>query len=545
MSLSNLERVSTIHPNARPKVIDGALEAARVVTSSMGVGKRNVAISPENSMPYPSPDGATIATNIKLQDRVMRIGSDWALQAARRTAKKAGDGTTTTMQIIAGILENFNRNGNVREITNELLEASKKAASMVESMSRDVVDIDELVRVATISANNDPVLGKLIADLVWEVGKHGTIYVEDSDEPKTTTEIKTGYVLEPGLASEKFMSFTPRGFSWANPKIMLVDDHVFDQKQLASTYERFYQEHHQNGQFDGNLIIVFTKIDGNALDAVVGTFLKGAQLGRVPVVALSLSGPNKMDILEDLAAISGAPIFSETTSLPLSSLKKRGNFSRAYSSPFGTIEKATFSSEEVTLFFDSEAEVVVDEKNNTKLTPSQYVDIIKATEFTGEREKLRKERISKLTKGVGYIRIGGNSESGMVSEALLIDDAQNASINALRYGYLPGGGYILMKIAEELSGPGATNGSKVLAKALRGCFKKMLQNSYYRLGIFGSTKRYEKDGYVFNMKTGQFELENKTNVLDASKAVEYAIVNATAVSCEIIKTDEVIVWETK
>ena len=314
------------------------------------------------------------------------------------------------MQIMAGILEGFDRNANVRQLTSELTEAAEYAEKLAKDWAVPITAEDELEKVATISANNNPVLGKLIADLVWKVGKHGTIYVEDSDLLETETELKKGYVLKPGLADEKFMAKSPRGFSWANPKVILVDEHIFDPKQLKVIYDRFVNDHAmQTGQLNDSLLMVFTRIDGPALESVVGAYLQGGKMGPMPVMACVLNGRYKDDILQDLSAISGAPIFSEKYSNPLSKLRVSGHFSKQHNSPFGEIPKATFSSEEVTLFFDNE--------EGRGIQPDvieKYIEDISSQSFADEpeREKLRLERVSKLTNGVGYIKIGGTSNAG-------------------------------------------------------------------------------------------------------------------------------------
>lgn len=526
------ELTSEVINNGRPAIIAGALKTAQVVTSSMGVGKKQVAISYANTFPFPSPDGATIAGAIKLEDRVERIGSDWALQAAKLTAKQAGDGTTTCMQILSGILSRFDERSSVRQLTGELTEAAVLAEKLAKDWAIPVTNESQLQKVATISANNDPVLGKLISDLVWKVGKHGAIYVEDSDLLETQTELKKGYVLKPGLADEKFMAKSPRGFSWSSPKVILIDDHVFDPKQLKVVYDRFVHDcaSKQTGQLNDSLLMVFTRIDGSALESIVGAFLQGGKMGPMPIIAATLAGRYKDDIMADLSKISGAPIFSEKYNNPLAKLRVAGHFSKQHESPFGVVPKITFSSEEITLFFEEE---LVDE----------HIKDLEGQSFPEEaRENLRLERLSKLTNGVGYIRIGGTSNAGMIGTGQLIDDAQMACINALRDGYLFGGGYTILAIADELDIVG-TGGARLLAKSLRGCFKKMLENSEYKLSFLGSTKKYQKQNHVFNMKTGEFEPVSNTQVLDAAKAVQCAIRNSVSVACEIIKTGPALLWK--
>lgn len=507
----------TLISDSREKVIAGVLKAAEVVTSTQGVGKRTVAISHENAMPFPSPDGAIIASNIKLGDREERIGSDWVLQAARRTAKEAGDGTTKTTAIAADILRKFPRRMPRRKLVSELEVASAFATGRVASMSVPVGSKDDLLHVATISANNDPSLGKLVSDLVWEVGEHGTIYVEDrSDEPEITSEVKKGYVLRPGLASEQFLRGL-KGKSFHNPLVALIDEHVYDNKTLASVYKRFAQEYAQGGEYSRSLVIFCFKCDGDAVNSAVLSYFNGK-----PVAVVNVPGTYRSDVFSDLADISGAPVFSEHSGNPLTKLRGNG-FGKE--DVFGEVEKVTFDDGQVTVFGQA---------------GEAHLESVMGREFDGEREKLRKERISKMKNGVGYIYIGGSSNAGMTNKGQLIDDAQEACFSALRHGYLPGGCWVELQVADSLDNIGTT-GAKLLANALRSSFKNMLRNSDYPVS-FGRWRLYSRDGMVFNMKTGDFEHAGTTKVLDATKAVECAIRNAVAVAVDVISIEKVITW---
>lgn len=503
--------------DSREKIIEGAIEAAEVVCSTQGVGKRTVAIYNPKHMPFPSPDGATIAMNIKLEDPIKRIGSDWLLEQALRTAKEAGDGTTTTCALVAGILKKLDLGKSRRQVVSELMEASDTAIYHIKDMVRKVETLEDLVKVATISANNDPATGKMVAELVWQVGAHGTIYVQNSDANEITSEIKKGYVLRPGLMVEHFLrGFGPSGFSYANPVVALVDDIVYDYKQLLPVYDKYTQLYVQNGQPTRNMVIFARDVTGDALNTCVATFLKG-----LPIVLVRVPGAYRLDVFDDLAAISGATVWSEQTGRPLSKFPRRG-FEKM-DAGLGELEKVSFDSEQVTCF--------------GKEVP-EYTESLLEQEWEGEREELRKERYSKLKNGVGYIHIGGNANSQITNMGQLIDDAQSASFNALRHGYLPGGGVTLLEISEKLPD---TYGASLLKSAIWQSFENMLRNSDYEDNI----ATYYKQGCVFNMRTGEFEDAATTEVFDAAKAVECSVRNAVAVACEIIKTGKSIVWEQK
>lgn len=508
--------------DARRDIIAGAIKAADVVCSTMGVGKCTVAISAPESMPYPSPDGAIIARNIKLSDRNERIGSDWLLQQAMRTAKEAGDGTTTTCALVSGILKGLDLNKPRRQVVDELNDAGQVAIEMVKSLTQKISEKSELERVATISANNDGKIGKMISDLVWELGEHGTIYVKDSDEHEITSEQKKGYVLRPGLMSEHFLSgYGPSGSSWANPLVCLIDDIIYDQKTLVPVYTRFAEQFGTGEHATRSLVIFARDINGDALNAAVATFARN----RTPIILVRVPGAYRLDQFEDLAAITGAEIWSDTLGRPIDKFPRKGI--NKFTDGFGEAQKVSFDRDQVTVFFE--------ETDATK----EYVSGIMEKSHEGEREELRKERVSKLQNGVGYIHIGGSANSQITNNGQLIDDSQSAAFNALRHGYLPGGGTTLLKISEKLPD---TYGGKLLKDAMLSCFETMLKNSDYRWGLFSGPKKYYRPGFVFNMKTGQFEPEEETNVLDASKAVECAIRNAVAAACEIIKTKLSLIW---
>ena len=159
-----------------------------------------------------------VAANISLKNLEEKIGSDIALSQAIRTAKQSGDNTTETLALMAGILRKLNRFSVRRNVVKELNEALESALELLKENTVKVESIEELVKIATVAASNDPKIGKLVAELAWKVGEHGTIYVEDGDGKETTSELKPGYVIRPGLYSEQFLSRSgPAGFSWASP----------------------------------------------------------------------------------------------------------------------------------------------------------------------------------------------------------------------------------------------------------------------------------------------------------------------------------------
>lgn len=505
----------TTTSNAREDIIAGVLESAEVICSTQGVGKSTVAVSHPNAMPFPSPDGAIIASNLKPEDRRRRIGSDWLIQAARRTAKQAGDGTTKTAALAAEILGRFPRTMKRRDLISQLAEAAEFAQNRVLDAAIPIGSKSDLFNVATISANNSPELGEIVSDIVWEVGEHGTVYVEDrSDENRITSEVKKGYVLRPGLASEKFGTG-----QFHNPLVCLIDEHVYDQKSLKRVYDRFHQECYTETGYDRSLVIFTSKCDGDALNSAVMSYAQR----RVPVIIVNIHGLWRSDVFEDLANISGAPIWSEATGNPLSKFKGQG-FGRK--DVFGQIDKISFDGDQVTVF---------------GAASDNYIADVMEKSYDGDRESQRKERVSKMKNGVGYIYIGGNSTAGMTNVGQLIDDAQEACFSALRHGYIPGGASVELSVANDLDVMN-TIGSKLLARAIRESFKNMLRNSEYKVS-WGRWKNYVKTGYVFNMKTGKFEPHGETSVLDSVKAVERAIANAVAVATDVIQVEKAIIWE--
>lgn len=510
----------------RSAAIKGAIKAADVVCSTHGPGKNTVLISTVNQhgrlLPYPSGDGMMVAANISLKNLEEKIGSDIALSQAIRTAKQSGDNTTETLALMAGILRKLNRFSVRRNVVKELNEALESALELLKENTVKVESIEELVKIATVAASNDPKIGKLVAELAWKIGEHGTIYVKDGDGKETTSELKPGYVIRPGLYSEQFLSRSgPAGFSWASPSVALVDDIVYDYKQLNPIVKAFDEQHfdRQTGNYNSSLVIFLREVDGNTLTGFTTTFM---QMGK-PIILVKVPGIYCLDVFEDLEALSGATIWSERKGNPLSELTKKGYGRKDVG--FGELEKLTADRDQVTVFGKN-----VDE----------YAKQVLDFEFTDEpeREKERKARYSKLTKGVGYIHVGGSADVQIVNLGQIIDDAQGATFNALRHGYTVGGSYTLLKISESLLN---TYGGRLLKSAIRESFGRKLRNSGHRW-LF-SPMGYYKPGYVFNMAAGEFENVSETEILDSAYSVECALRNSIAAACEIIKAGYSIIWD--
>lgn len=544
---------TNINPDGRNKIIAGAVRAAKAVCSSHGPGKRTVAIDKLAFDPntgewythysFPSSDGRMIASNIRLEDREENLGASWLIDQAIRTEKEAGDGTTWTCAIAGGILANFDHKYDRRKISEELSAVSGIVMENLRAMSKKVETLEELKKVATISANNNPALGELIAGIVWEVGEHGTVYVKNGDSHETTTELKKGYVMHKALMSEQYMKSRPLdGFTYFAPVVALVHDTIENVKELNSLVSKFESLHAKsvNGRivYDRELVIFSRGMSNDCLNSMVGEYLRGK-----PIVVVSVRGIWSLDVFKDLAAMTGAEIWSETEGRPINRFPKTGYDKEKLTEGFGTAEKIHFDGTQVTLFLKKISEdkespldahiAIVSEQSFFGSEQANYP--AEAQNVLRERESLRKERVSKMTRGIGYINIGGSADAEMANIGQLVDDAQLACFSALRHGYLPGGAYALINACQFLPN---TYGAKLFTDAVVGAYCNMLANS----GFNNPQTNYCKDDHVFNLVTGEFEKISETTVYDAAKAVECAVRNGISVASVIIETQYSVVW---
>ena len=511
---------STIATRNNEGIIAGAIEACDIVLDTHGPGKRLVAISPSGKpghelvMPFPTGDGATVAMNVKLEDPIMAIGADWALEAAMKTAKEAGDNTTWTCAILKGILSGANGKWDRKFIT-ELEEAAKVAVSLIKEKSIKVETLEQLTMIATTSANNDPVIGSLVADLIWKVGKDGTMFAMTSDTGESYSELKKGYVIRPGLMDEKFAR-GHRDETFNDPVVCVVDDVISSVDVLEPIYRKFRDTYAKTGVYERSMVMFVREMTGDALASSVGLRLKG-----VPIVVVKANGGRfRTDVLSDIAAMSGATIWSKDLGRPIEKFPK-GSMNNRFQDGFGELDSVIFNASEVVAFGS---------------VKDEYLDGVLEERFDEpEREQLRLERYSKMKNGVGYLYVGGHGNSSVTNNLQFVDDAKGACFGSLSDGYIYGGAATLTEVADDLP---ATDGGLLLRSAIWDGFSRMQANS-------GIESAEQRPGHVFNMVTERYEPYSETKVLDSAKAAACAITNAVSVATIIIKTGSSLVWQTK
>lgn len=519
---------------ARQKLADGINKVADAVTSTLGPNGRNV-IYTENGEVMSTKDGVTVAKSIvNLEDPIEDLGAQMVKQASIKTATKAGDGTTTstllTQHIVNEGLSYLDKGSNAVEIKRGIDEAVKE---VIEGLKKDIVqDIsseDQLEQVATISANNDPEVGKLIATAMKKVGREGVVHIEESKSGETYLETVEGMQFDRGYKSHYFVTDNNSMACVLNDPFIFIADKAFNQvKELLPILEWVSTQ-------GKPLLIIAEDLEGEALSTLIVNKMRGTL--QVCAVKAPDFGDRRKLILEDIAILTGGNVFSPTKGMKLDAFDKVW---------FGTARVVNIGKDKTT---------IVDGKGKEDIILNR-IDELKAqidkASSSFEQEKLQ-ERLSKFVGGVSIIHVGGNSELEMKEKKDRVDDALNAAKAAIEEGIVPGGGVALLHAREYIT---EASGDKEIGKQIvyRVCsspITKILENAgyvgkrWYELdsradkiinNVADSTNKWT--GY--NIKEEAYIDMKEAGIIDPMKVCRCALENASSIAGTILLTEGVI-----
>jgi len=510
--------------DARNSLIKGVDKVANTVKVTLGPKGRNVVLD-KSSTPLVTNDGVTIAKEIELKDKFENMGAKLIKEIATKTQDDSGDGTTTAVLLgqvmIKEGMKNITAGANPIEVRKGIELAVSKIVSHLKEKSVPVKDKQMISQVATISANNDIAIGKLIAEAMDKVGGNGVITVEDGKGIETELELVEGMQFDKGFISPYMVTNHEKMIvELENPYILITDKKLSSMKQLIPVLEKVAQE-------DRQLFIIADDVEGEALAALIINLIKGAI--KVCAVKAPGFGDEEKEMLEDLAVLTGAKVISEEKGMKLE------EFEEDY---FGSVRKVLVDNEK-TIIVEGKGDKNAIEKRK-KLIDTQ----IKKADSEYKKEELRK-RLAKLGGGVAVIKVGAVTESELEEKKMRIDDALNATKAAVEEGVVVGGGVALFRAKEVLNTLSIEGdqkiGESIVKRILEEPLRQIARNSgKEETEVITTIKQEKNENYGYNAKTDNYEDLFKTGVIDPTKVVRTALQNAASIASLILTTEALV-----
>jgi len=520
-------------PEARKKLVKGINTLSNAVVSTLGPNGRNV-VYVENGMVVSTKDGVSVAKNIsELEDPIENLGAQLVKQAAIKTADHAGDGTTTSTLLASELVKNgltkLNEGANAVEIKRGIDAGVKEVLSALKNNSEKITSEEQLEQIATISANNDPEIGKLISRAMEKVGREGVVYIEESKTDETYLEVVEGMQFERGYKSPYFVTNNNTMSSLLQDTYVLVADHRFTQvKELLPILEGVSQK-------GKSLLIIAEDIDGEALATLIVNKMRGTL--KVCAVKAPDFGERRKLILEDIAILTGGTVFDKDKGMKLDKFNWEW---------FGEAKTVTVTKEKTT---------IIDGKGTEETITARAEELqsqIEKAQTPFEVEKLQ-ERLSKFVGGVALVHVGGSTETEMKEKKDRVDDALHATQCALEDGIVPGGGVALLYAREDIEcskedSDDFNYGKTLVYKACGKPFEQILVNAGYSstdaqiIGMYDLKDTADNNGWVgYNIKTKKVVDMKEAGIIDPQKVTKNALLNAASIAGTILLTECVVV----
>jgi len=515
---------------SREKLLNGVNQLANAVVSTLGPNGRNVVIAQPGGMnPSSTKDGVTVAKSVELEDPVENMGAQIVKQAAIKTADKAGDGTTTstllTKELLTEGMKHLSAGSrNAVSIKRGMDKAAKAIVAQLKILSTDISSEDQIEQVATISSNNDPEIGKLIATAMDKVGREGVVTVEESKTNETTLETVEGMQFDRGYKSPYFVTNnSTMQASLEDPYILLYDGKINQVKELLPILESVSQQNKP-------LLIVAEDIDGEALAAMIVNKMRG--ILKCCAVKAPDFGERRTHILEDIAILTNGTVISKQKGMRLDKI----TFDQ-----LGTSRGVTVEKDKTTIVDGSGTEEAIVARLE------EIKDQIDRAESAYATEALQ-NRLAKMAGGVAIINVGGFTETEMKEKKDRVDDALHATRAAIDEGVVSGGGVALLNAKENLGTIDTNNdadeelGVEILLNAIEKPFTQILLNAgITKYHSILSKVEADNDGTGFNIKSATFVNMIKEGIIDPTKVTRTALENAVSVAGTMLITECTIV----
>lgn len=512
---------------ARKKLKNGIDRLAKAVVITLGPRGRNVVFEKMDGSPQMSCDGVTVAKQIELEDPVEEMGVKMIRDAAERIAESAGDGTTTAtllaQSLIDAGLKKVEAGMNPMDIKKGIDNGVQRIVAKLKQMAIAVgTESARIEQVATISAGNNPEIGKLIAEAMSKAGREGVITVEEAKGFETYVEVVEGMQFDRGYLSPYFVTNAEKmNAVYENPYILIYDKKISGMKEILPLLDKISQTNEP-------LLIIAEDVEGEALAVLVVNKLRGVV--KVAAVKAPGFGEHRKEILEDIAVLTGSTVISEEKGLKLEN---------AELASLGKCGKVIITKDKTTIVGGA------GNKKNIGAAIAQIKEQLKTTTSEYDKEKL-KERLAKLAGGVAIVYVGASSEMELNIKKDIVDDALNATRAAMEEGIVPGGGVAYLRCISELDTLTSDNddeqiGVEILRKTLEEPLKRILINAGIEPSeIIQKVKSGEND-FGYNAKTEKFENLLETGIIDPVKVSRLALEYAASVAGMFITTECVIV----
>ena len=512
---------------ARDQLKKGVDALANAVKVTLGPKGRNVIIEKKFGAPHITKDGVTVAKEIELTDAYQNTGAQLVKEVASKTGDDAGDGTTTAtvlaQAIIAEGLKNVTAGASPMDIKRGIDKAVAKVVDSIKHQAEKVGDnYDKIEQVATVSANNDPVIGKLIADAMRKVSKDGVITIEEAKGTDTTIGVVEGMQFDRGYLSAYFVTNTEKmECEMEKPYILIYDKKISNLKDFLPILEPAVQSGRP-------LLVIAEDVDSEALTTLVVNRLR-SQL-KICAVKAPGFGDRRKEMLEDIAVLTGGVVISEEKGLKLE---------QATIEMLGTADKVTVSKDNTTIVNGAGA------KENIKERCDQIKAQIAATKSDYDREKLQ-ERLAKLSGGVAVLYVGAASEVEMKEKKDRVDDALRATRAAIEEGIVAGGGVAYIRAIESLDGlkgenDDETTGIAIIKRAIEEPLRQIVANAGKEGAVVVQMVSEGKGDFGYNARTDVYENMHAAGVVDPAKVTRVALENAASIAGMFLTTECVIV----
>ncbi len=511
---------------ARDRLKKGVDALANAVKVTLGPKGRNVIIDKKFGSPIITKDGVTVAKEIELKDPIENMGAQMVKEVASKTADVAGDGTTTAtvlaQAIVTAGLKNVAAGANPMDLKRGIDKAVTKVIEFLNKISQKVGDDNNKIQqIASISANNDMEIGKLIARAMEKVKKEGVITVEEAKGTETTVEVVEGMQFDRGYISPYFVTNADKMETvLENPHILIYDKKISNMKELLPLLEKQVQT-------GSPLLIICEEVDGEALATLVVNKIRGSL--KVAAVKAPGFGDRRKAMLEDIAILTGGTMISEERGFKLEN---------AELSYLGKAEKITIDKDNTTIVNGAGLKADITARVN------QIKAQIESTTSDYDKEKLQ-ERLAKLAGGVAVLYIGAATETEMKEKKDRVDDALHATRAAVEEGIIPGGGVAYIRAIaaiEKLTGDNEdeTTGMAIIKRALEEPLRQIVANAGLEGSIIVQKVREGKDDFGYNARTDKYENLYAAGVIDPTKVTRVALENAASIAGMLLTTECVL-----
>ena len=512
---------------ARDLMKKGVDKLADAVKVTLGPKGRNVVIDKKFGAPQITKDGVTVAKEVELENKFENTGAQLVKSVASKTGDDAGDGTTTatilTQAIVREGLKNVTAGANPMDLKRGIDKAVAAVVKYIKGHAEIVgSNYDKIEQVATVSANNDPEIGKLLADAMRKVSNNGVITIEESKSRDTHIDVVEGMQFDRGYLSGYFVTDTDKmQCVMDNPYILIYDKKISNLKDFLP----ILQAAAESGR---PLLVIAEDVDSEALTTLVVNRLRGGL--KICAVKAPGFGDRRKAMLEDIAVLTGGVVISEDKGLKLE---------QATIDMLGSAEKVTVTKDDTTIVN------VAGTKENIQDRVSEIKNEIANTKSSYDKEKLQ-ERLAKLSGGVAVLYVGANSEVEMKEKKDRVDDALCATRAAAEEGIVAGGGTTYIRALEALKGLKGDNqdeqtGINIVSRAIEEPLRQIVENAGLESSVVVNKVREGEGDYGYNARTEKYEDLRKAGIVDPAKVERVALENAASIAGMLLTTECVMV----